>query len=452
MQKNTFFDDFISEIVKHSYKYEENNWDADRHGKREFIDLESLSTYLKYILNNRNEIENFISQLNDDESREIIKYIFLYRSLGYRHVKIPINKDLKLKINMEKSLSCITKESDLQTNFMVGGKLKSFTVPFMNKEIELDAWVGNIMYSFFVKQYYLKRNNFFVMPVYGDYVIDAGACFGDTALSFSVAVGKKGKVLSFEVVPDHIDVCTKNFDKNKDFSGNIKLYNYALSDRANTEINIELIGAGSREIKDGISNFNSIKVKTESIDNLVKEEKLEKIDFIKMDIEGAEMAALIGATETIRKFKPKLAISAYHKIVDFVEITNFIKSLEPSYKIFVEHYTIHSEETVIYATTENEYSYEKEYEKIIELYKNNNMDESLFYIRKMYSMFSDNINVNKLFYKILIKSKEFEEAVDILTFIIESGVYDKEVINDFIFCLREIGENELAESYKKSLE
>ena len=68
-----------------------------------------------------------------------------------------------------------------------------------------------------------------------------------------------------------------------------------------------------------------------------------------MDIEGAETAALEGALNTIRKFRPKLAIAIYHSSRDLVLIPNWIIDLKLDYEIFLGHYTIHSEETICFA-------------------------------------------------------------------------------------------------------
>jgi hypothetical protein len=75
-----------------------------------------------------------------------------------------------------------------------------------------------------------------------------------------------------------------------------------------------------------------------------------KIDFVKMDIEGAELSAIKGAASSIRKFKPKLAISLYHKPTDIFEIPLYISKEFSFYEMFIEHYTIHEEETVLYCT------------------------------------------------------------------------------------------------------
>jgi hypothetical protein len=90
-------------------------------------------------------------------------------------------------------------------------------------------------------------------------------------------------------------------------------------------------------------------VNTETIDNFVQKNKIAKIDFIKLDIEGAEYECLLGASNTIKKFKPKLAICLYHKDSDFWKLPILIKNLVSDYKVFVEHHHVNQEETVLYA-------------------------------------------------------------------------------------------------------
>jgi hypothetical protein len=74
-----------------------------------------------------------------------------------------------------------------------------------------------------------------------------------------------------------------------------------------------------------------------------------------MDVEGFELKALKGASSTIAKFRPKLAISLYHKPEDFFEIPIYLKSYYPFYRLYLDHYTIHAEETVLYAIADPVY-------------------------------------------------------------------------------------------------
>ena len=74
------------------------------------------------------------------------------------------------------------------------------------------------------------------------------------------------------------------------------------------------------------------------LDTYVIEKGLPRLDFIKMDIEGAEMAALKGASLSITKWKPKMAISTYHRIDDMWTIPAYIKSLRSDYEFSFRHY------------------------------------------------------------------------------------------------------------------
>jgi hypothetical protein len=74
--------------------------------------------------------------------------------------------------------------------------------------------------------------------------------------------------------------------------------------------------------------------------------------FIKMDIEGAELVALKGAKQTIKKYKPKLAVCVYHKPLDIVEIPLYLKKLVPEYKLFLRHYSDFGFDTIRYAVVD----------------------------------------------------------------------------------------------------
>ena len=90
---------------------------------------------------------------------------------------------------------------------------------------------------------------------------------------------------------------------------------------------------------------DSFPISVTSIDDAINED----ISFIKMDIEGAEKEALIGAKEHISKSYPKLAICIYHHVSDFWEIPIMISELFPGYNRFeVCHHTKNACDTVLY--------------------------------------------------------------------------------------------------------
>lgn len=77
---------------------------------------------------------------------------------------------------------------------------------------------------------------------------------------------------------------------------------------------------------------------------------IKPITFLKVDVEGAEDKVLLGATNTIRRDKPKLAICVYHKKEDIFAIPSLINSIRSDYKFYLRHHAyISSDETVLYA-------------------------------------------------------------------------------------------------------
>lgn len=70
--------------------------------------------------------------------------------------------------------------------------------------------------------------------------------------------------------------------------------------------------------------------------------------FIKADIEGMEMGMLRGARETIRKFRPKMALSIYHEPKDLFEIAEYVHSLVPEYQMAVRHHAPVLMDSVLY--------------------------------------------------------------------------------------------------------
>ena len=106
------------------------------------------------------------------------------------------------------------------------------------------------------------------------------------------------------------------------------------------EKNFKSSGGSSSIFEEG-----DINVVVDSIDNCIDK----PITFIKMDVEGAEYQALLGAKRVIKEYKPKLAICIYHKLEDIWELPWLIHTINPEYKFYLRHYSFGDVETVLYA-------------------------------------------------------------------------------------------------------
>lgn len=181
----------------------------------------------------------------------------------------------------------------------------------------------------------------------GDYVLDCGAYTGNTSKYFSELVAEKGKVFSFEAMPQTYTILKNNTS----IYNNIYTYNFAICDHEKKLQFTQEATPGSRICDD--TTKPSITVQGTSIDLFVKTHKLEKVDFIKMDIEGSEIQALDGCIETCKNFSPKLAICIYHKADDWITIPKKILELNNNYTFYLKHNSNILYETVLFAICSN---------------------------------------------------------------------------------------------------
>ena len=98
-----------------------------------------------------------------------------------------------------------------------------------------------------------------------------------------------------------------------------------------------------------VSDAGEVSITADSIDHKLNGRKA---TYIKMDVEGSELEALKGSIRTIQKYRPKLAISVYHKPEDIFDIPIFLEKLDLGYKYYLRHYQTRMEETVLYAVPE----------------------------------------------------------------------------------------------------
>lgn len=86
-------------------------------------------------------------------------------------------------------------------------------------------------------------------------------------------------------------------------------------------------------------------VDVDTIDNILNGSR---VTFIKFDIEGAELDALKGGINTLQKYRPKLAISLYHKREDLINIPLWVKKNVPGYKFYLRQYSNKLWDLVLY--------------------------------------------------------------------------------------------------------
>lgn len=173
--------------------------------------------------------------------------------------------------------------------------------------------------------------------------VDCGCYDGSTAFHFAGWCGRSGydKIWCFEPDKGSYEICRALLDGWTDCG----LYPYGISDKSGTVS----FASGRKEESRIVSQTGQDSCENIEVVDLDGFLQGERVTFIKMDIEGAELDALRGASRIIAEQKPKLAVSIYHRPEDIIEIPGFILSLRPDYRLYIRHYSLFSNETVLYA-------------------------------------------------------------------------------------------------------
>jgi FkbM family methyltransferase len=323
--------------------HEEDNVDNDRWrgGAAEMEPQEQiLGRYtLEDLLANSEQYALAHDLFEDDRSRELYVQLVAFRLLGHNHVRLPTNCsehwEARARIKAMPS-----RPVDLAGYFAFAG----YELDFEGQRVDIEGSVYGIMCAFGLRQYYYDRRGVTIRPRKGDRVIDAGAFLAETALAFAASVGPEGRVASFEIDPMNATIARRNFALNPGLAQRIELHECAL---ASDKTPLYRVGGGpaARVSTEPVGE----PLKVETIDSFIDGGGLDRVDFIKMDIEGAEPLALAGAEKTLRRYRPALAISIYHRPTDLWSIALQLDRLGIGYRFYLDHYTIHSEETVLYA-------------------------------------------------------------------------------------------------------
>lgn len=238
-------------------------------------------------------------------------------------------------------------------DYILNNKNKILEVVALLKDDQsLKTYLNVLKYRLFLNRNFLKEvlapldleyfDKNIVNLTDNEVFIDGGAFTGDTMIGFIKATHKSFKnIIAFE--PDAKNY--KELEKTR-----ISLHN--------RKISVHKLGLGE---KTGIVSFSSdgtaasmiekggiTNIKLIDLDSFLEKEKIIP-SIIKLDIEGAEKEALIGAKQIIKNYRPKLAICIYHKPSHLWELPLLINKFNKNYKFYIRHYTDVIYDSVCYA-------------------------------------------------------------------------------------------------------
>jgi FkbM family methyltransferase len=282
------------------HHFEPDNFDGGRYqgiAPNTFF-FERHADYFGFLLKNARNFFQARCLLSDEQSKALYDRLVLFRILGHMHVRLPFNTPGVLDFDS------VTSQWKIEDSNDVGmfGPLAVFAIPTDSGVLRIKCWSGNVAASFLYSQYFFYRDGESIAPESGDEVIDGGGCFGDTALVFANAIGGKGRVHTFDPLKKHCEIMRESFAMHPALAGRISIHEVGLANEDNqgspSHGRDYTIDPGARVVVGG-------DLPTRSIDSLVNEGVITRIDYIKMDIEGSELPALIGAEQSLSKVAAK---------------------------------------------------------------------------------------------------------------------------------------------------
>lgn len=179
----------------------------------------------------------------------------------------------------------------------------------------------------------------YLAPGEHEIFVDGGVYGGESSGDFVKWTGGNYQAIyGFEANPYCIERCKK-------FYADHGIHDVEFIEKCMWSEKTKMSFAGDHSGASKISEDGNIVVEADTIDHVLGGRK---VTFIKMDIEGAEYRALLGAEKTIKKYRPRMALSVYHKPQDIIEIPALLLEYDDSYRFALRQYSSLADETVLY--------------------------------------------------------------------------------------------------------
>jgi len=218
--------------------------------------------------------------------------------IGKIRKKLPAGLRLKLK-EMTGKYPILTFFIALSYGFL----LKPYQNPWIRGKgipmmfVKPDIYAVDCAIDIFIKQVYER----FYKLKEGDIVVDVGANVGMFTVKAALSVGDKGKVVSIEPIEENFELLKKNVEFHN--LVNVQIIRKALGSRRGKTTMLKSLLSGTHQLK-GLKNpefpIEEVDVEVDTLDNIVKELSINKIDLLKIDVEGAELEVLKGAEESLK--------------------------------------------------------------------------------------------------------------------------------------------------------
>lgn len=311
---------------------DQDGWDPASHiGPIRDSSRAEAAAATRWIVRRRGGIGWLYRRLADDDSRRLLVDLLAHRVMGSRRIAFgPARPTREGVVRFARTaLACDT--SGLR-----------YDLAPIGLDLSVQATPMFAVHTFLLEQY-LHPSIEDANPRSGDCAVDGGAFWGDTALWLAERCGPDGLITAFEMDPANARVLESNLRGNPEMGRRVRVRREALWDETR-ELALHPAGAGST-----VGGGQGVRAHAVAFDDLVDSGELERVDFIKLDVEGAEARVLRGALETIRRFRPRLAVAAYHRWDDLVDLPRLVSAAAPDYRFALTHRSLHQYDTVLFA-------------------------------------------------------------------------------------------------------
>ena len=278
----------------------------------------------------RDDLDWLDSRLADDASRETLMRLLAHRLAGSRHVALGVGRATSERLTAFAATLVDETRADDPPGY------PRYDLTAIGVDLNIVSAPMFLIHTFLLEQYRhpdIQQAN----PREGDIAVDGGAFTGDTALWLAEQVGAEGRVLAFEPDPDSRSVLDRNLRDNPEHGRRIEVRAQALWD---VEADVELTPQWAATTVEGNERGDVRGVALDSLGD---------VDFVKLDVEGAELRAIRGAEELIRRRPPRFAVAVYHRPEDVIAIPRELDRIEPSYRFALTHRSLHQFDTMLFA-------------------------------------------------------------------------------------------------------
>mgnify|MGYP003376728509 CR=1 FL=1 len=252
----------------------------------------------------------------------------------YYHVNeiidvVSIENNGQIKVKLKEGLIIYSNPSKTIAEIQYTDRVKYGNKNKLNKILDVDKFyfLYEVLSELFVEKVHFQ----YFKPMLDEVIVDCGANIGGFVIQAAKMIGDKGKIIAIEPDEENYNLLQKNIEANG-FT-NVILVKKGVWDKKDTLTFHIGIRPGEHSIimHDDIKNqshIKEVKIDVDTLDNILTEINIKSVNFVKIDIEGAEIQAIKGMESVFTQTGVNWVVEAGHLVngeMTFNEVESFMK-------------------------------------------------------------------------------------------------------------------------------